>query len=93
MILNERTGEIIIKDVKINLTKYEMQTLIAINKKRVVTLEEIYEKVYKAKPKELTDYDKRLVYIIVSRLRKKLAGEIIIHSRHSYGYELEVLNG
>ena len=93
MIISEKTGEILIQGKRIQLTKYETLALMQLNKKGVTTLEEIYEKIYKVKPKELKEYDRRLLYAIINRLRGKLKGSATIKSKYKYGYRLEVLNG
>lgn len=86
---NVRTGEATIGSTKINLTRNEIVILnIITNKRGITTLEEIYEAVYKVKVRTLTNYDKRLLYVNVNRLKKKLNGLIEIKSHYGYGYEV-----
>lgn len=89
MKVNFNTGEVQINNETINLTRNELNILKAlISKRGVITIEEIYESVYKAKAKELSPHDKRLLYVTINRLKKKLKGSIRIENRYSFGYEV-----
>lgn len=89
MKINFNTGEVQIKNETINLTRNELNILKAlISKRGVITIEEIYESVYKAKAKELSLHDKRLLYVTINRLKKKLKRSIRIENRYSFGYEV-----
>lgn len=90
MIINLRTGDVVVNDKRIHLTKYEVLALSALNKPDLTTLEEIYESVYKAKPNELKEYDKRQIYVLLCRLKKKIKEVIEIKSINGYGYRLKI---
>lgn len=93
MIVDIKTGDVFCGNTKIHLTKNEILTLNALNKKRLVTLEEIYREVYKVSVKELKEYEKRQLYTMVSRVRIKLKSYLKIISVSGFGYRIEVLNG
>lgn len=90
MIINLRTGDVVVNNKRIHLTKYEVLALSALNKPDLTTLEEIYESVYKAKPNELKEYDKRQIYVLLCRLKKKIKEVIEIKSINGYGYRLKI---
>lgn len=90
MIIDLRSGDVILKNKKIHLTKYEILTLNALNKPDLTTMEEIYESVYKAKPNELKEYEKKQIYVTICRLKKKIKEVIEIKSISGYGYRLKI---
>lgn len=90
MIINLKTGDVVVNNKRIHLTKYEVLALSALNKPDLTTLEEIYESVYKAKPNELKEYDKRQIYVLLCRLKKKIKEVIEIKSINGYGYRLKI---
>lgn len=93
MKINEETGEVKIGDTKVNLTRNEIKALEALNKPGIITYQEIYKNIYGVGIYNLEESERRVIYQIISRIRRKLGNNIKIHRRNQYGYELEVTNG
>lgn len=93
MKINKETGEVKIGDTKVNLTRNEIKALEALNKPGIITYQEIYKNIYGVGIYNLEESERRVIYQIISRIRRKLGNNIKIHRRNQYGYELEVTNG
>lgn len=93
MIISLKSGDVVFNDKKVHLTKNEMTVLKTLNKQEITTIVELYNMLYGVNVKELSKYDKRLIYVIISRIRKKLENGLIIHNVYDYGYRIEVVNG
>ena len=93
MKINRETGEVKIGDTKVNLTRNETKALEALNKPGIITYQEIYKNIYGVGIYNLEESERRVIYQIISRIRRKLGNNIKIHRRNQYGYELEVTNG
>lgn len=87
MKIDEQTGIVTINRTEYHLTKNEIKTLKGLLKKKMVTPADIYEEIYRVRPVKMSDYDKRLVYISIGRLKRKIPG-LIVNRYYGFGYEL-----
>lgn len=91
VVINKNSHKVTVNDNEINLTarEFEILYLLASNKGRVFSSEEIFEKVWK----ERYFQSNNTVMVHVSRLRDKLQkstnGEKIIHTVWGVGYKIE----
>lgn len=92
MKIDLRTGNVIINNQIIHLTKNELRAVSVLSKSELTTLEEIYEAIYSVKPKNLKTYEKRSIYTLIARIRKKFQNNIQILSVNDYGYMLKFLD-
>lgn len=90
MIINERTGQVIINEKEHNLTRTEIKVLAAL-KENQSTYEQIYYRLYKIKVNELSKTEREGIAAIISRIRRKT--NLDIQNNYSYGYKLGGTNG
>lgn len=88
MNINQKTGLVIYNKQEYHLTKGDIKLLVTLAKNKVATFEQLYEAIYNARPNVMSEHDRRLIYVAIGRLKKKIP--LVIKRYYGYGYELEV---